>query len=38
MMTYIPISVTAMFKKVKWHPIVHNSDVKIDDLGDGAKE
>jgi len=32
MMTYIPISVTAMFKKVKWKPIVHNSDVKIEDL------
>lgn len=32
MMTYIPISVSAMFKKVKWKPIIHTSGVKIDDL------
>ena len=32
MATYIPIAVTAMFKKVTWKPIVHNANVTIEDL------
>ena len=32
MFTYIPISIVAFFKKVEWKPIVHNADVKIEDM------
>jgi len=32
MATYIPIAVSAMFKKVEWKPIVHTADVSIEEL------
>ena len=32
MFTYIPISVRAMFGKVGWKPIIHTSNVKIEEL------
>lgn len=32
MFTYIPISVSALFKKVKWKPIYHSADVSLSDV------
>lgn len=32
MATYIPISITAMFKKVTWKPIIHKESISIDDI------
>ena len=32
MMTYIPISIQALFSKVEWKPIEHNVSVSIDDI------
>lgn len=32
MITYIPIAITAMFKKVEWKPIVHTAAVSIEEL------
>lgn len=33
MMTYIPLSITAMFKKkVEWKPIVHTANVSLDEI------
>jgi hypothetical protein len=32
MMTYIPISVQALFAKVEWKPIEHNVAISLDDL------
>ena len=32
MFTYIPISVSALFKKVKWKPIYHSEDVSLSDI------
>ena len=37
MMTYIPITVAALFKKVEWVPTKHDIVVDVDDVvGDGA--
>lgn len=33
MFTYVPISIVALFKKVKWDPIKHNVTKRIDDMG-----
>ena len=38
MMTYIPIAVSAMFKKVEWKPIVHNSNVSIEEIDGESSE
>lgn len=38
MLTYIPISVVALFKKVEWEPIVHTECVSIDELEDEDDE
>lgn len=32
MLTYLPISITAMFKKVEWAPIAHNRIRTLDDI------
>ena len=32
MMSYIPISVAALFKRVKWEPITHKVSTSVDDL------
>lgn len=32
MFTYVPISLVAMFKKVGWKPIVHNTNVSIEEI------
>lgn len=32
MVTYIPISVTAFFRKVTWKPIIHTNSVTLDDI------
>lgn len=32
MATYIPISICALFKKVKWQPIVHTQSVTLDEI------
>ena len=32
MMTYIPISVQALFVKVEWKPIEHNVAISVDEL------
>jgi hypothetical protein len=32
MMTYIPISVQALFVKVEWTPIEHNVAISMDEL------
>jgi hypothetical protein len=32
MLTYIPISIVALFKKVEWKPIKHNITTSLDDL------
>ena len=32
MFTYIPISVTALFKKVKWKPIYHSGNMSLSDI------
>lgn len=37
MMTYIPISIQALFAKVEWKPIEHNVAISIEDL-DGKEE
>lgn len=34
MMTYIPISIQALFVKVEWKPIEHNVSISIDDLSE----
>jgi len=38
MMTYIPISLQALFVKVEWKPIEHNVAISIDDLTGKAIE
>ena len=38
MLTYIPISITALFKKIEWKPIVHTSTVSIEDLNKPTKK
>ncbi len=35
MLTYIPISVIALFKKVEWQPIKHSVSVKVSDIYEG---
>ena len=35
--TYIPISLVALFKKVKWEPIAHTQSVAIEQLQQGEK-
>ena len=37
MITYIPIAITAMFKKVEWKPIVHTNNVSISDIENSKK-
>lgn len=38
MLTYLPIAITAMFKKVEWTPITHNKAKTLDEIfGDSAK-
>lgn len=32
MFTYIPIAISAAFKKVEWKPIVHSADISIDEI------
>ena len=32
MFTYIPISVSALFKKVEWKPIYHSGNVSLSDI------
>ncbi len=32
MFTYVPIAISALFKKVKWDPIAHNVTKKIEDI------
>lgn len=32
MLTYVPISIIALFKRVKWEPIKHSVSVTIDDI------
>ncbi len=32
MLTYVPIAIAAMFKKVEWTPIKHNVEMSIDDV------
>ncbi len=32
MFTYLPISITALFKKVEWKPIYHSNSVNIEDF------
>lgn len=36
MLTYIPISVVAIFKKVEWQPIDHTQSVSVDEIEDAA--
>ena len=37
MMTYIPITVAALFKKVEWVPTKHDIAVNVDEIvGDNA--
>lgn len=38
MLTYIPISFVALFKKVEWKPIAHTESVSIDDIENDDKE
>ena len=38
MMTYIPISLQALFSKVEWKPIQHNVAVSVDDVKKAAEE
>ena len=33
MMTYIPITVAALFKKVEWVPTKHTVSISMDDMG-----
>ena len=33
MLTYAPIAIAALFKKVEWTPISHNVSKSIDDIG-----
>ena len=35
MMTYVPISIIALFKKVKWSPIEHSVNVSVSDICNG---
>lgn len=35
MMTYVPIAIVALFKKVKWEPIDHSVDITVDDICEG---
>lgn len=37
MLTYLPISITAMFKNVEWTPITHNKAKTLDDIFGGNK-
>lgn len=32
MLTYIPISITALFRKIEWKPITHNVAISIDQM------
>ncbi|MCH5212583.1 MAG: glycosyltransferase family 2 protein [Oscillospiraceae bacterium] len=36
MMTYIPITIVALFKKVEWKPIVHSESKTLDDIKSSA--
>ena len=36
MFTYIPISISAAFKKVTWKPIVHTANISIEDIENDA--
>ena len=36
MFTYIPISISAAFKKVTWKPIVHTANISIEDMENDA--
>ena len=38
MATYIPIAFVALFKKVRWKPIPHTANVKIEELTEGAAD
>ncbi len=38
MLTYIPISISALFKKVEWKPIIHSSKVTLEDLNKPAEK
>lgn len=38
MLTYVPIAISAMFKKVEWKPIVHNTDVSIEEIEKNSKK
>lgn len=38
MLTYIPISVIALFKKVKWEPIQHSVSKSFDDINEEKQE
>ena len=35
MLTYVPISITAIFKKIEWKPITHNVAVSIEQMKAG---
>ena len=37
MMTYIPISIVAVFKRVKWEPIDHSRSISIDQIEEKKK-
>ena len=37
MMTYIPISFAALFKKVEWQPILHNQSKTLEQVRGGSK-
>ncbi len=36
MMTYVPISIIALFKKVEWSPIEHTVSVSVSDICSGG--
>jgi len=38
MLTYIPIAIIALFKKVKWEPIKHSVVINVDDITEEKKD
>ena len=38
MFTYLPISIVALFKKVKWEPTVHTRSKKLEDIVDDDRD
>ena len=38
MFTYLPISIVALFKKVKWEPTVHTRSRKLEDIVDDDRD